>query len=98
MPKIDIIFDGTPIGAVAFEIENVQAQGGPDFPQLRIRLDLSLYAFNNVTLGKGICPLTWLFLAGEFCSPGARVVSEFRHEVGLYAYDINRASTTQLAL
>ena len=96
MPKTNVGLDsGGQIGRISFEVQNVQAHGGPEFPNLVFLLDLHLSPLKPFPQPeKPIHPLTWMFLSGEFCSPEQRAVANFRDEVNLYA-DASHSPETQ---
>ncbi len=99
VPKTNITLDSTTVGQISFEIQNIYARSGPDFPQLCITLDLSLSAYRNFNeTGQPVRPLSCVLLSGEFCAPPERKITEFRDEIALYAPDVDRARTTQLQL
>ena len=88
MPKIDVglCSRSENIGKISFEIDNIHAFGGPEFPKLVFPLDLRLNplkSFPQQTLR--IHPLTWMFLSGEFSSPEQRAVANFRQDLNVYA-------------
>jgi hypothetical protein len=81
-----------------FEVQNVYAQGGPEFPKLTFNLEVKLSPWTDTSKATHtIHPVTWLSLSGEFCSPEQRAVAAFRDEVNLYA-DTNYSPETQLRL
>lgn len=87
MPKTNIGFDsGGHIGKISFEVQNVHAIGGPEFPKLIFNLDLQMSPLKPYPPPENLIhPLTWMFLSGEFCSPEQRAVASFRDEVNFYA-------------
>jgi hypothetical protein len=89
MPKTNLGFDsGGHIGKISFEVQNVHAIGGPEFPKLIFMLDLQmspLKPYAEPEKPVSVHPLTWMFLSGEFCSPEQRAVANFRDEVNFYA-------------
>jgi hypothetical protein len=87
MPKTNIGFDsGGHIGKISFEVQNVHAIGGPEFPKLVFMLELQVFPLKTPSQPpQPAHPLTWLYLSGEFCSPDQRAVAGFRDEVNLYA-------------
>jgi len=88
MPKTNVGFDsGGHVGKISFEIQNVHAYGGPEFPKLVFMLDLWLSPLIKTfsQTEKPAQPLTWMFLSGEFCSPEQRAVANFRDEVNVHA-------------
>ena len=99
MPKSNVGFDsGGYIAKISFEVQNVHALGGPEFPKLMFNLDLRLSPLKTFSQPeKPGHPLTWLFLSGEFCSPEQRAVANFRDEVNLYA-DASQSPETQFRL
>jgi len=97
MPKTNVGMDsGGIIGRISFEIQNVHALGGPEFPKLIFTLDLRLSPLTTFSQPEKQ-PLTWMFLSGEFCSPEQRTVANFRDEVNLYA-DASHSPETQFQL
>ncbi len=98
MPKTNVGMDsGGVIGRISFEVQNIHAIGGPEFPKLIFNLDLRLSPLNVYTQVEKRHSLTWMFLSGEFCSPEQRVVANFRDEVNLYA-DASHSPETQFRL
>ena len=98
MPKTNVGMDtGGIIGRISFEIQNIHALGGPEFPKLMFNLDLRLSPLNVYSQAEKRHSLTWMFLSGEFCSPEQRVVANFRDEVNLYA-DASHSPETQFRL
>jgi len=87
MPKTNFGFDtGGHVGKISFEVQNVHAIGGPEFPKLIFMLDLWLSPLKTSSQPeKLVHPVTWMSLSGEFCSPDQRPVANFRDEVNLYA-------------
>jgi len=87
MPKTSLGFDsGGHIGKISFEVQNVHAIGGPEFPKLIFMLDLQMSPLKPYPPPENLIhPLTWMFLSGEFCSPEQRAVANFRDEVNFYA-------------
>src|SRR2546425_1311649 len=86
------------IGRIAFEIQYVHAQGGPEFPKLIFNLDVRLSPWRDISKATAsVHPVTWMFLSGEFCSPEQRPVAAFRDEVNLYA-DTSYSPETQFRL
>ncbi len=99
MPKANVGFDsGGQIGRISFEVQNVHAHGGPEFPKLMFLLDLRLSPLKPYSPPENpVYPLTWMLLSGDLCSPEQRVVAKFRDEVNLYA-DANHSPETQFRL
>lgn len=86
MPKTNLGFDsGGHIGKISFEVQNVHAIGGPEFPKLIFMLDLQMSPLKPYPPPDLIHPLTWMFLSGELCSPEQRAVANFRDEVNFFA-------------
>jgi len=99
MPKTTIMLDGSsPVGNIGFEIQQVYARNGPDFPLLCVPLDLGLTACRRFRQGKQptFHPLTCVCLSGEFCSPPERAIAGFRDEIGLFASEETRPMTGQV--
>ena len=98
MPKTNVGMDsGGIIGRISFEVQNIHAFGGPEFPKLIFNLDLRLSPLRTFSQGDKGHGLTWMFVSGEFCSPEQRVVANFRDEVNLYA-DATHSPETQFRL
>jgi hypothetical protein len=99
MPKTNLGFDSCGnIGKISFEVQNVHAIGGPEFPKLIFMLDLQISPLKIFSQPeKPVHPLTWMFLSGEFCSPEQRAVANFRDEVNFYA-DASHSPERQLRL
>jgi len=100
MPKTNFSLQSSNayLGKIAFEVQNVYAQGGPEFPKLTLNLEVKLSPWTNTSKAtQTVHPVTWLSLSGEFCSPEQRPVAVFRDEVNLYA-DTNYSPETQFRL
>ena len=99
MPKADLRIDSATVGSIAFEIQDIRAQGGPDFPQLAVRLDLRLSAHKTFSQpAQPVYPLSCVFLSGDFCSPPERAVAVFRDEMELYAPEQSPPREQQIQL
>ena len=99
MPKGNIWMDrcGDQLGTIQFELTNVSASGGPDFPLLTIRADIALNPY--IERGKqpaSLHPLSLVRTKGQLRSPDHRIVARFEEDIALLANDQHRANTTQV--
>lgn len=102
MPKASVGLSssgGGEIGRISFELQNIHAIGGPEFPKLIFILELQLSPLKTFSQpNKPVHPLTWMFLSGEFCSPEQRAVANFREEVNQYAANASHSYERQFRL
>jgi len=100
MPKTEMGFisTGGSIAKITFEIQNIQASGGPEFPKLVFPLEVKLAPFHNFSPGKDLIhPVSWMFISGELFSPQQRAVARFRDDVNIFA-DSSASHERQLRL
>jgi hypothetical protein len=85
------------LGTMKFELTNINASGGPDFPVLRICTDIALHPWREPTQqGPRLRPISLIRTMGQFHSPEQRVVARFQDDILLDAYDDKFPRTTQV--
>jgi hypothetical protein len=78
------------------EVSQIWSGGGPDFPVLNIRLDISLRPVIERSQQQPVIqPITLLRAVGEFRSPEQRVVARFHSDIVLKASNLTYLSTSQ---
>jgi hypothetical protein len=98
MPKAMLHIRNEDIGSIALEAERVHGYGGPDFPRLRVPVELTLTGFSPYREGAtATYPVDLLMLWGDFEVYG-RPISEFREQVCIHASPEGRNFGTQLDL
>jgi hypothetical protein len=81
------------------EVSQIWSGGGPDFPVLYIRLEISLRPVIDRSQQQPVIrPITLLRGVGEFRSPEQRVVARFQNDIVLIANNPNYPSTSQETL
>lgn len=97
MPKTEIGLDrgGGSIAKIAFEIQNIHASGGPEFPKLTFPLEIKLTAIQEYQ--KPVHAVTLMLLRGELYSPQQTQVTTFSDDTALFA-GANHAPERQLRL
>jgi len=95
MPKIDMQIGGTIVARFAFEVQNISAKGGPEFPILIIPYELTAFGHTDGNEpGIPFHPATCLYLSGEFSATASYgTVAQFHEDVALCAYSKNSPST-----
>jgi hypothetical protein len=67
MPKTNFSLQSSNanLGKIAFEVQNVYAQGGPEFPKLSFNLEVKLSPWADISKAtQTVHPVTWLSLSG----------------------------------
>ncbi|MBZ5533791.1 MAG: hypothetical protein LAO20_20370 [Acidobacteriia bacterium] len=85
------------LGTMKFELTNINASGGPDFPLLRICTNIALHPWREYTQeGIRLRPISLIRAMGQLHSPEQRVVARFQEDILLDAYDEKFPRTTQV--
>jgi hypothetical protein len=88
---------GEQLGTMNFETPNISASGGPDFPLLRIRTNITLHPLREATAqGSRLRPVSLIRATGQFETPAQRVVARFQDDILLDAHDDSYPRTTQV--
>lgn len=99
MPKGYLFINGSrdQLGTISFELTNIYASGGPDFPLLTIRADITLSPYiERGQPSQSVRPLSLIRAAGQLRSPEHRVVARFQEDITLLASNPTQPSTTQV--
>jgi hypothetical protein len=94
MPGVEIQADGSRVGKISMEIQNVIGEGGPDYPRLRVPVEISLSPLQRAMAPQvKWFPLTLLQLAGELNVAHVRI-GQFQETLALYSNNPTYPNTT----
>ncbi len=85
-------------GGFGFELTNIYATGGPDFPVLSIRADVKLLAYQQYGQNNDVQPLSLVTASVELRSPEHRIVAYSTQNLPLLATDPSHHVTGQHVL
>lgn len=97
MPKGTIFCDSFSdnLGEISFELTGIHGAGGPDFPVLNIRADVSLRAYQQYGQPPVTHPLSLITANVVLSSPEHRPVVQAHQDVALLATDPKHQRSTQ---
>jgi len=89
MPRIDIQNGGRILSVFNFEIQNISAKGGPEFPILVIPYELRVHSYTEQSGSNvQVHPVTCIYLTGEFLPfPHQKVAARFQENLAYYSSD-----------
>lgn len=99
MPEGTINFEHYSIGTISFDLAQIYASGGPDFPVLNINAQVGMMALTGISHNAtDVNAISLVRIEGDFCSPAQRVVARFQNALALRATNPHREVKWQMFL